>query len=189
MDSPPQRPGGWHQYRDYLLVLAETQLEPRLRQKLDASDVVQQTLLEAHQQQEQFRGESGAQKAAWLRQILARNLADALRGFRRGKRDLAREGSLHEALEHSSARLEAWLAAESASPSQQAQQHERSLWLARALAQLPESQREALVLQHWHGWTLAQIGQHMDRTPAAVAGLLKRGLKALREGMRDEGWG
>ena len=77
----------------------------------------------------------------------------------------------------------AWLAAEQSSPSQQVEQHEQSLRLARALAALPEAQREALVLQHWHGWTLAQIGERMNRTPAAVAGLLKRGLKGLREEM------
>ena len=57
--------------------------------------------------------------------------------------------------------------------------------LADALAQLPDAQREALVLQHWHGWTLAQIGEHMERTPAAVAGLLKRGLKRLRDLLAD----
>ena len=57
--------------------------------------------------------------------------------------------------------------------------------LADALATLPEAQREALVLQNWHGWSLAEIGRQMDRSPAAVAGLLKRGLKQLREQLRD----
>jgi RNA polymerase sigma-70 factor (ECF subfamily) len=52
--------------------------------------------------------------------------------------------------------------------------------VAEALEQLPEAQREALVLQHWQGWTLAQIGAHLGRSPEAVAGLLKRGLKQLR---------
>ena len=65
-------------------------------------------------------------------------------------------------------------------------QHERAVQLAAALAQLPDAQREALVLQHWHGWTLAQIGEHLDRTPAAVAGLLKRGLRQLRELLGDD---
>ena len=54
------------------------------------------------------------------------------------------------------------------------------------IAHLAESQREALVLQYWHGWTLAQIAQRLGRTPAAVAGLLKRGLKTLRHELRDE---
>ena len=172
-------------YRDYLVMLARVQLAPRLREKLDPSDVVQQTLLDAHRKQHEFRGRSEAEKAAWLRQILARNLVDALRTFGRAKRDVAREHSLEAELEQSNSRLEAWLAAEQSSPSWRAQRHERAVQLADALAKLPEAQREALVLQTWHGWSLAEIGQHMDRSPAAVAGLLKRGLKQLR-GLLEE---
>ena len=167
-------------YREYLVMLARMQLHPRLAEKLDPSDVVQQTLLDAHRKQDQFRGQTEVEKAAWLRQILAHNLVDALRAFGRAKRDVAREHSLEAALEQSSVRLEAWLAAEQSSPSQKAQRHERAVQLADALAKLPAAQREALVLQNWHGWSLAKIGQHMDRSPAAVAGLLKRGLKQLR---------
>jgi RNA polymerase sigma-70 factor (ECF subfamily) len=168
------------QYREYLGMLARVQLDPRLRDKLDPSDVVQQTLLDAHRKQDQFRGQTEAERAAWLRQILARNLVDALRTFGRAKRDVARERSLEAAWEQSSQRLEAWLAAEQSSPSQKLQRHEQAVQLADALAKLPEAQREALVLQNWHGWSLAEIGQHMGRSPAAVAGLLKRGLKQLR---------
>jgi RNA polymerase sigma-70 factor (ECF subfamily) len=112
---------------------------------------------------------------------------DALRAFGRAKRDVARERSLEAALDQSSQRLEAWLAAEQSSPSQQAQRHERAVQLADALARLPEAQREALVLQNWHGWSLAEIGQHMGRSPVAVAGLIKRGLKQLRGILREPG--
>ena len=168
------------QYREYLILLARLQLDPRLRDKLDPSDVVQQTLLDAHQRQEQFRGQTEPEKAAWLRQILARNLVDALRAFGRAKRDVARERSLDAAVEQSSQRLEAWLVAEQSSPSQKLDRRERAVQLADALATLPEAQREALVLQHWHGFSLAEIGQHMGRSPAAVAGLIKRGLRQLR---------
>ena len=84
-----------------------------------------------------------------------------------------------------SARLEAWLAAEQPSPSEQAQQNEQGLRLATALEALPTAQREALVLQHWHGWTLAQIAGHLGRSRAAVAGLIKRGLQHLREQLQE----
>jgi RNA polymerase sigma-70 factor (ECF subfamily) len=142
--------------------------------------VVQQTLLEAHAQRTPFRGKTAAEFVAWLRQILAHNLADAIRGFRRAKRDVAIEHSLEQAMDHSSARLEAWLVAEQSSPSQQAMRHERAVHLANALAELPEAQREALVLQHWHGRSLAEIGEQLGRTRTAVAGLLKRGIQRLR---------
>jgi len=107
-------------------------------------------------------------------------LANAGRDFRRARRDVALERSLEGALDASSARLAAWLTASQPAPSQQAEHREQAVRLADALAQLPEAQREALVLQHWHGRSLAEIGEHLGRSPAAVAGLIKRGLKQLR---------
>ena len=176
---------GLEQFRDYLRLLARLRLDPRLRAKLDPSDVVQQTLLEAHTGLAQFRGRTFAERAAWLRQILARNLANAVRDLGRDKRDVARERSLEAALDASSARLEAWLAAEQSSPSQQAQRHEQVARLAEALAALPEAQREAVVLHHWQGWTISQVAAHMGRSATAVAGLLKRGLQQLRQRLND----
>jgi RNA polymerase sigma-70 factor (ECF subfamily) len=167
-------------YRAYLVLLARSHLDPRLRSKLDASDVVQQTLLQAYQALDQFRGRSEAELAAWLRQILARNLGHAVRDLGRDKRDLKRERSLEAALDASSARLEAWWAAEQSSPSQQAEHKEQLVRLAEALETLPDAQREALVLHYWQSWTLPEIGRHLGRSSAAVAGLLHRGLKQLR---------
>lgn len=160
-------------YRDYLHLLARLQLEPRLRAKIDLSGVVQQTLLEAHQA-------PGAVPLAWLRRVLANNLGDEIRKLTAAKRDLGREQSLEAALAASSARLENWLAADQSSPSAPLEREEQALRLAQALAALPEAQREALVLQHWHGWSLAQIAEHLGRSRAAVAGLIKRGLQQLR---------
>jgi RNA polymerase sigma-70 factor (ECF subfamily) len=167
-------------FRSYLLLLAQRHLADRAG-RLEASDLVQQTLLEAWRELDRFRGETAGQQAAWLRQILARNLADADRAQHRECRDVRRERSLEADLAGSSAQLAGWLAADGSSPSQRLDRHEQALCLAEALAQLPEAQREALVLQHWHGLTLAQIGERLDRTPVAVAGLLKRGLRRLRE--------
>lgn len=167
-------------YRAYLRLLARLHLDPRLRGKLDPSDVVQQTLAQAVQGLAKFRGTTSGELQAWLRQILARNLVMAVRDFRRDKRDVAREQSLEAALTASSSQLEIWLAAEQSTPSQQAQRQEEALRLAEALELLPQAQCDALVLQHWQGWSLAEIGQHLGRSPEAVAGLIKRGLKQLR---------
>jgi RNA polymerase sigma-70 factor (ECF subfamily) len=172
-------------FRSYLHLLARSQLDARFQAKLDASDVVQQTLLKAHEAFAQFRGHEPAELAAWLRQILARTLADLVRDLGRAKRDVALERSLEAAVEHSSARLEAWLAADQSSPSQQAMRNEQSIRLAEALAQLPEPQRQALMLKHCEGWSLAEIGKLLGRTPAAVASLLRRGLKQLREQLHE----
>lgn len=174
-------------FRPYLHLLARLQLDPRLRGKLDASDVVQQTFLQAHQAIEQFRGQSDGERMAWLRSILARALAHASRDFDRDKRDIDRERSLEAAVEQSSLRLEAWLAADESSPSAKADRNEQALRLATALTQLPDAQREAILLHYWQDWPVAEIAQHMDRSPTAVAGLLKRGLKQLRTLMNPGG--
>ena len=168
-------------FRAYLRLLARLHLDPGLRGKMDASDVVQQTLLEAYRSLHDFRGQSEAELAGWLRQILAHQLAHAVRDLRRAKRDVGRERSLEQALQASSLRLGAWLVADQPSPSAQAQHNEQAVALAAALDTLPEAQREALILHYWQGRTLPQIAAHLERTPAAVAGLLQRGIKELRK--------
>jgi RNA polymerase sigma-70 factor (ECF subfamily) len=176
---------GLEQFRDYLRLLARLRLDPRLRAKLDPSDVVQQTLLEAHKGLAQFRGRTLAERAAWLRQILARNLANAVRDLTRDRRDVNRERSLEAAVEESASRLEAWLAAEQSSPSERAERGEEAVRLAQALAALPEGQREVVVLRHCQGWSLADISRHVGRSPSAVAGLLHRGLESLRARLEE----
>lgn len=178
--SPEVFGNALERFRAYLRLLARLHLTPRLQRKLDASDLVQQTLLQAFRAREQFRGTTDAERAAWLRRILANNLAQAVRQFSTGKRDVGYERSLEQELAASSVRLERWLEADQPSPSDAVEHNERAIRLAEALEQLPPAQREALVLQHWQGWSLAQIGEHLGRGPEAVAGLIKRGLKHLR---------
>jgi RNA polymerase sigma-70 factor (ECF subfamily) len=181
MDRPTgNSDGSFGRYREYLHVLARVQLAPELRTKVDPSDIVQQTLLEAHQGEASYRGQSEPELLGWLRQILAHNLADALRRFRSAKRDIAREQSLGQAIDRSSARIEALLAGDQSSPSQRVRREEDAVMLAAALTELPESQQEAIVLRYWQGFSVDEIAGQMDRTPAAVAGLLKRGLRNLR---------
>jgi RNA polymerase sigma-70 factor (ECF subfamily) len=142
--------------------------------------------LQAHQNLEAFRGQGNAELAAWLRQILANQLAKLIRDFGRAKRDIAAERSLEAELGASSAQLADWLAAEQSSPSERVARDENAVRLAEALADLPEAQQEALILQHWQGLSLAEIGERLGRTPAAVAGLIKRGLRRLREILQEE---
>lgn len=173
-------------YRKYLDLLARLQVDRRLQGKVDLSGIVQQTLLEAYRMLPRFQAKTQQDMAAWLRQILAHNLADEVRKLRTAKRDARRERSLEAALEESSARLGMWLAAEQSTPSQQAQRAEQALRVADALASLPDAQREALELQHWHGWSVAQIAEHMGKSRSAVAGLIKRGLEQLRRTLHNE---
>jgi RNA polymerase sigma-70 factor (ECF subfamily) len=167
-------------YRAYLRLLARLRLDPRLRPKLDPSDIVQTTLLHAHQAWQQFRGRTPEELAAWLRQILAHNLAHAVRDHARARRDAARERSIEESLALASSRLEGWLADNASSPSERAERNELTLRLAHALESLPEAQREVVEHYYWRGWTLAQVAGHLQKSEGAVAGLLHRGLAALR---------
>jgi RNA polymerase sigma-70 factor (ECF subfamily) len=171
----------FQQFRSYLYLLARAHLGPRHRVRLDPSDIVQQSLLDAHQNQDQFRGTTDAERMAWLRQILANNLADAARGLARAKRDVSRERPLDAHVGDSFTRVEGWLGAIQSSPSQRAVRTEELLGLANALTSLPQLQREAIVLHHLQGQALAEVGRQLQKTPAAVAGLLHRGLKRLRE--------
>jgi len=170
-------------FRAYLRLLARLHLDARLHGKLDPSDVVQDVLLKAVAAIDQYRGASEAELAGWLRQILARHLANLVRDLGREKRDVGRELSLQAAIEHSSVRLEGWLAGEQTSPSMRAEFNEQLLQLAEAIDRLPDVQREALTLHHLHGWKLQAIAEHTGKSLTAVAGLIKRGLRQLREEM------
>jgi RNA polymerase sigma-70 factor (ECF subfamily) len=171
------------QYRDYLRLLADQQLSPHFRGKVDLSGVAQETLWEAHQQLAAGADVPPRQRLAWLRRILANNLADEVRRMTADKRDVGREVPLERSIEQSSQRLENWLAIESPADAR-LDQEENLLGLIAALARWPEAQRDALTLHYWSGWTLAQIAERLGRSRDAVAGLLKRGLRQLREDLR-----
>lgn len=172
-------------FRKYLRVLAHVHLDARLRGKLDPSDIVQQTLLRACVGFDDLRDKDTGVVAAWLRKILSRTLADAVRDLERAKRDVGRERSIEQAVDESASGLEAWLAADQSSPSERADRNEQLLRLAGALCGLPDDTRTAVILKHCREWTLAEIAEHLERTPAAVASLLHRGLKQLRELLRE----
>jgi RNA polymerase sigma-70 factor, ECF subfamily len=177
MTSEPELPGiDLEKYRDYLRLLARMEMDPRLQAKLDPSDLVQETLLKAHQALEQFRYRSEAEVAAWLRKILVNALIDAVRQFGTAARDM----NLERSLEESASRLEAWLGAEHSSPSEQAERNELLLRLAGALDRLPADQRTAVERKHLRGESLEAIAREMDRSVTAVAGLLRRGIDRLQ---------
>lgn len=171
-------------YRSYLGLLARLQVDAGLHAKLDLSGVVQQTLWEAHQHLEQ--AERTDVLAPLLRRMLANNLADEVRRAFAQKRDVHRERSLEKGLQESSARLEAFLADDRSSPSERVQRDEELAGLARKLQGLPEQQRLAVELHYLRGLALAEVADVLGKTKPAVAGLLQRGLKRLRQDLGDD---
>jgi RNA polymerase sigma-70 factor (ECF subfamily) len=178
----PMTPADLERYRGYLRRLARQQLEAvRGRQTIEVSDVVQDALLRAHRSIDQFRGRNEQEFAGWLRSILSNALADVIRKHTALKRDVALERSLNAALDESSAHMEQWLAADQPSPSDEAMTGERLLRLAEALDELPADQRRAVTLHHLERQSLAQVADCMDRSLASAAGLIRRGMVALRQ--------
>ncbi|SRR6266851_568005 len=174
------RPDDLERYRLFLHLQARRRLGPRLRRKLDAADVVQETLLRAYENLRQFRGGSEVELAAWLRTILENTLAMAARRFQARARDIARERSLQIGLVETTTRRSARLAATPLGPDEQALHQEQLQHLAEALRQLPRDQRLAIQLHHLEDQSLAEVAQEMRRSKQAVVGLLFRGRRGLR---------
>jgi RNA polymerase sigma-70 factor, ECF subfamily len=169
-------------YRNYLTILAGTQLDARLRRRVSPSDVVQETMLGAYRDFGQFRGQSEAELLAWLRQILIHRLQQAYEThLRAGRRDIRREISLDEvALDHSAARLADVLPSTDSSPSSAASAHENALDVANRLAKLPPDYREVIVLRNLQGLPFAEIAHRMHRKPTAVRMLWLRATEKFR---------
>lgn len=165
--------------RACLKLLAEAEIGSFLGQQVEASDIVQQTLLEAVARQDQFRGETTREWLAWVRRMLSHNIIDAARFHGRQKRDVGRVTSLDDLPIASQAASE--LAAHQSTPSQRAAVEEQLFRLPEALEQLPAAQCEALVGHYLQGLKLADISRRMNRSEAAVGGLLHRGLRRLCE--------
>jgi RNA polymerase sigma-70 factor (ECF subfamily) len=167
-------------YRPVLKLISQQIIGPGLQRREDASDIVQRTVLEAYAAFEQFRGESEPEFSAWLKQILHRNVTNLVRDNRAAKRDLRREQYL-DAAEGSVSITWMQPAGRGTTPSQRVIRAEAAVNLAQALDELPDAQRQAVRMRHLEGRGIDEIAEAMDKTPAAVAGLIRRGLQTLRE--------
>jgi RNA polymerase sigma-70 factor, ECF subfamily len=168
-------------YRQYLTLLARIQIGRTIRVKVGGSDVVQEAFLEAHRDFGGFRGETVGELVAWLRQIVARNLANQVRRYRgTRRRDVRLEQGLASALDQSSDRLAATLPVRSGSPSQHAARLEAAVILAEALSQLPPDYREVLVLRNLKELSFLEVAGQMGRSVESVKKLWARGLAQLR---------
>jgi RNA polymerase sigma-70 factor (ECF subfamily) len=168
-------------YRNYLRLLARTGIDASLRGKADPSDLVQETLIKAHQHFDQFQGGTEAELVAWLRKILTRNLADLVRRFKAaGARAVGREQSLDDVFVASSRAVLELVTPNGQSPSQSAQRRELSIILADALTELAPDYREVVVLRTLEGRDWDEVARAMGRSAGAVRLLWARALKKLR---------
>ncbi len=173
------------EYEPYLRMLARIQLRRAFQAKVGASDMVQQALLQAVQGFDGFRGSTEAELRGWLRQILAHHICHLDRDMHREKRDIRREQSMEQKLAQSSLRLEGLLAGHSPTPSQNVVMGENVIQMAEAVENLPDSQREAIRLHYLEGLKLSEVAEITGKTTGAIAGLLHRGMKTLRQQLAD----
>ncbi len=167
-------------YRSFMRFSVERSLGPNLNARIGASDVVQMTNLEAYQAIAQFEGTTIEQFSSWLRKILKHNLANAIRDNTAAKRTVTREKKQSPKQDQV---VIPWvdLAGGDKTPSVQFLEGERAQSVLAALRTLPNDQRTAIRLCHLEGQTYADIAAYLDRSVDATAGLIKRGLKSLRE--------
>jgi RNA polymerase sigma-70 factor, ECF subfamily len=172
-------------YRNYLSLLARTQIDLHLQSRANPSDVVQETYLQACRNFQQFRGNSEKELLAWLRKILVHNLIKLVeKQVLAKKRDVRREISIERQrreLDRSAERLESFLVSQCSSPSAHAQQRELAALVADQLARLPASYREVIVLRNLEGLPFDEVAKRMERSPGAVRILWLRALDRLRE--------
>ncbi len=177
-------------YANYLKILATTQLDNKLRQRVSPSDIVQETLLEAHRDFPQFRGQSEPELLGWLRRILIHNIGRVVeRHVLAEKRNIRREVSMervHRSMERSSVNLRQ-IADSGCSPSSAAQLGEHTRMLADHLAELSDDYRQVVVLRNLEGLPFKDVAESMGRSAGAVRMLWLRAIDDLRDKFRESG--
>ena len=172
-------------YRNYLYLLARTQIDLHLQARANPSDLVQETFLQACSHFHQFRGSTEKELLAWLRRILVHNLARLVeKQILAQKRNVRREVSLERyrtLLHNSSEHFEMALVSSCSSPSVQAQRRELAALVADQLARLPAPYRDVIVLRNLEGLAFDEVAKRMERTPGAVRVLWLRALDHLRQ--------
>jgi|tagenome__1003787_1003787.scaffolds.fasta_scaffold20779644_2 RNA polymerase sigma-70 factor (ECF subfamily) len=171
-------------YSNYLTLLSRVQIGRRIQGKVDAGDVVQETFLEVHRQFGHFRGTTEAEFIAWLRRILAGQLALTLRRYLGTKgRDVNLERDLGAQLDQSSQAMDGGFVAATSTPSQHVSRREQAVLLADALDKLPPDYREVIILRHLESLPFGEVAGRMGRSEDSVQKLWVRALSSLRRSM------
>ena len=171
-------------YSNYLTLLSRVQIGRRIQGKVDAGDVVQETFLEVHRQFGHFRGTTEAEFIAWLRRILAGQLALTLRRYLGTKgRDVNLERELGAQLDQSSQAMDGGFVAATSTPSQHVSRREQAVLLADALDKLPPDYREVIILRHLESLPFSEVAGRMGRSEDSVQKLWVRALASLRRSM------
>jgi RNA polymerase sigma-70 factor, ECF subfamily len=176
-------------YRSFLLLLAQSRIGARLAVRCDPEDVVQQTFAEAHKAFSNFKGATEPEFSAWIKRIHYHNLDELVRKHVLvEKQSVRRESQRLDDFDGSASFCWNEPVANQSTCSQRMIRGEKALRLAELFQLLPDMQRAALRLRYLEGWPVEKIAAELDRSVAATAGLLKRGLQAMRNRMSQDSW-
>ena len=175
-------------YRNYMRMVVRTGLGPRLRERVELSDVVQEALVEVVRQFPAFTGQNEAALVGWLRRLVGQKLADLGRYHSRAKRSGGTPDVALDAAwdlpggggEGQGGRLLDMLSLSQTSPSEAASRRELTVLLADAIAALPEAEAEVLWLYHAENLSFESIGDRMGVSRKSIRGIWARGLKSLK---------
>jgi RNA polymerase sigma-70 factor (ECF subfamily) len=171
--------------RNYVSLLARVHIESWLQARVDPSDLVQQTLLEAYRGMGGFKGQSEGEWLAWLKQILKNNATDYIRRYKgTAKRRIQREVSI-ESPRHGSSQFRMDLSDPGDSPSQLVMQYENEIQLAEAVSRLDEDYQEVILLRNVQRLSFNEVAQRMDRSRPAAQMLWLRALRKLKANLQD----
>jgi RNA polymerase sigma-70 factor, ECF subfamily len=172
------------EFRPWLRILARSRISFNLRCRIDPSDVVQETLCAAVEWQQKAGVRSRVETMLWLRRKLRDKLVDRLRRLNLQPINMSLLDD--DSLDNSSHRIGDILRDSRSGPPAKIIREEDTLLVAEVLGKLSSAQAEAIVLKHCEGWSVNEISRHMNNTPAAVGGLLRHGMRHLRELMPQE---
>ncbi|MCE5268001.1 MAG: sigma-70 family RNA polymerase sigma factor [Planctomycetaceae bacterium] len=172
--------------RSYLNFVARSQIETWLRRKVDASDLVQETMLEACRDFERFQGHSEQEWLAWLRKILNHNAADFVRHYRGTAKRAARREVPFRDPDDSVARGAPEPAADMPTPSQEFLQLDTELRVTAAMNTLPHDYQEVILLRNLQRLSFNEVAERMERSRPAAQMLWMRAIRKLQEAMEAE---
>lgn len=165
--------------RDYLLFVANEELDARLRVKCAPSDIVQNALAKAVENFDGFQGDNEKALLAWLRRIMKNEIVDVQRALHADKRDVRRENAADA--DPNLAEFRLGVVDPDQTPATQAALMEDIGRLQEALEQLSPDYEDVIRMRNWERLTFAEIGQRMGRSEDAAKKLWGRALIKLRD--------
>lgn len=164
------------EFRPFLQSQAESMTKGQIGRRFSRSDIVQETLLTAHQSLHQFRGNSKPEFAAWLKRILMNKFCSWLQRHTAKVRDLRRE----KQLDSFECQPTQEFGVRQKTPSKVMQLQEESDVVGELIEQLPEHYRRVLDLRHNHDYSFREIAIEFNKTEGAVRLLWLRAITRLR---------